>query len=71
MLYDVEFLGDGSMYDLYKSWEVASGHDFISFWAGAGIEDDEILALLPHVNPPTVLFSLLLDHICWFFPMEC
>lgn len=44
------------MYDLYKSWEEASCHDFVSFWNGAGIEDEEVLVLLPHVKSTEVVF---------------
>ncbi|VDK74461.1 unnamed protein product [Litomosoides sigmodontis] len=46
--------GDRAFYDLYKSWELVSGHNFIAFWSGAGITDDEVLKLIPHVRPSTV-----------------
>lgn len=51
-----EFLlvGDRAFYDLYKSWESVSGHNFIAFWSGAGITDDEVLKLIPHIRPSTV-----------------
>uniref|UniRef100_A0A915AX55 ARID domain-containing protein n=2 Tax=Parascaris univalens TaxID=6257 RepID=A0A915AX55_PARUN len=42
--------GDNSLYGLYESWSKTSGHDFTAFWRGAGIEDEEILALLPNVS---------------------
>lgn len=47
-------LGDRAFYDLYKSWELVSGHNFIAFWSGAGITDDEVLKLIPHIRPSTV-----------------
>ncbi|VBB27790.1 unnamed protein product [Acanthocheilonema viteae] len=46
--------GDRAFYDLYKSWELVSGHNFIAFWSGAGITDDEVLKLIPHIRPSTV-----------------
>ncbi|EJW82737.1 arid/bright DNA binding domain-containing protein, partial [Wuchereria bancrofti] len=46
--------GDRAFYDLYKSWELVSGHNFIAFWSGAGITDDEVLKLIPHIKPSTV-----------------
>lgn len=58
------------MYDLYESWSKASGRDFIAFWRGAGIEDEEILALLPNVTRSEVcppLTVLLLTFAIFFF----
>lgn len=52
------------MYDLYKSWEEASCHDFVSFWNGAGIEDEEVLVLLPHVKSTEVVFFGSLLYFC-------
>lgn len=49
-------LGDRAFYDLYKSWELASGHNFIAFWSGAGITDEEVLKLIPHIRPSKVSF---------------
>lgn len=49
-------LGDRAFYDLYKSWELVSGHNFIAFWSGAGITDDEVLKLIPHIKPSMVEF---------------
>nr|CDP91774.1 BMA-SWSN-7 [Brugia malayi] len=46
--------GDRAFYDLYKSWELVSGHNFIAFWSGAGITDDEVLKLIPHIKPSMV-----------------
>ncbi|KAM3719608.1 SWI/SNF nucleosome remodeling complex component [Dirofilaria immitis] len=46
--------GDQAFYDLYRSWELVSGHNFIAFWSGAGITDDEVLKLIPHIRPSRV-----------------
>ncbi|KHN86963.1 ARID domain-containing protein C08B11.3 [Toxocara canis] len=46
--------GDNSLFDLYESWSRTSGRDFIAFWRGAGIEDEEVLALLPNVTASEV-----------------
>ncbi|EFO27606.2 hypothetical protein LOAG_00875 [Loa loa] len=45
---------DRAFYDLYKSWELVSGHNFIAFWSGAGITDDEVLKLIPHIRPSMI-----------------
>ncbi|VDM98844.1 unnamed protein product, partial [Thelazia callipaeda] len=46
--------GDEAFHELYKCWELASGHNFIAFWSGAGITDDEVLKLIPHIKPSQV-----------------
>ncbi|VDK67251.1 unnamed protein product [Onchocerca ochengi] len=46
--------GDRAFYDLYKSWELVSGHNFIEFWSAAGITDDEVLKLIPHIIPSRI-----------------